>query len=136
MEEKNGLALSALLDGCLVVEDQSVIRIDLEETLRGFGFRNVHGASTSEAAAKIAANAEIRFAILDYELGCGTSVHVAEALVAKGIPAVFLTAYGAGVDLPESLAHLQVLAKPFSAEFLEQALRKALGGISERSGGR
>jgi len=136
MEDKNGLAPPALLDGCLVVEDQSVIRIDLEETLRGFGFRNVHGASTSEAAARIAANSEIRCAILDYELGCGTSVHVAEALVAKGIPAVFLTAYGTGVELPPSLAHLQVLAKPFSAELLERALRKALGGICEGSAGR
>lgn len=136
MDDKNSLAASWLLDGCLVVEDQSIIRIDLEETLRGFGFRNVHGASTSEAAAKIAATAEIRLAILDYELGCGTSVHVAEALVAKGIPAVFLTAYGAGVELPPGLAHLQVLAKPFSADLLAKALRKALEGISEDAGGR
>lgn len=136
MEDRNGLAHPALMDGCLVVEDQSIIRIDLEETLRGFGFRNVHGASTSEAAARIAASSEIRFAILDYELGSGTSLQVAEALVAKGIPAVFLTAYGAGVDLPPTLAHLPVLAKPFSAELLEEALRKALAGISEGHGGR
>ena len=136
MKETKGLAFAGLLDGCLVVEDQSIIRIDLEETLRGFGFRNVHGASTSEAAARIAASSEIRFALLDYELGSCTSLQVAEALVAKGIPAVFLTAYGTSVELPPGLAHLQVLAKPFSAELLEDALRKALEGISEGSAGR
>ncbi len=114
-----------LLDGCLVVEDDSIIRLDIEETLRGFGIRCVLGASTIEAAAQIVDKASVRFAVLDYEVGRSNTVAVAGQLVAKGIPAVFLTAYGRGIELPPALAHLQVISKPFSSALLAEALLKA-----------
>ncbi len=66
-----------LLDMCLVVEDDSIIRLDIEETLRGFGFRCVLGAATLEAAAEIAETNTLRFAVLDYEVERGnTLVHL------------------------------------------------------------
>ena len=76
-----------LLGTCLVVEDDSIIRLDIEETLRGFGFSCVLGASTLEAAADIAATAAIGFAVLDYEIGRCNTVALAEQLRAKGVPA-------------------------------------------------
>lgn len=115
-----------LLDRCLVVEDDSIIRIDLEATLRGFGLRHVHAAPTVEAAQSIIANAEIRFAVLDYNVGNVNTVAMAEALAARGVPALFLTAYGTSVELPPSLSHLQVLSKPFSTDLLAAAMLKEL----------
>ena len=50
MDNPLGSAPVELFDACLVVEDDSIIRLDIEETLRGFGLRCVHGASTLEAA--------------------------------------------------------------------------------------
>lgn len=115
-----------LLDQCLVVEDNSIIRLDLEETLKGFGLKHVHGASTLEAAAAIIAASPIRFAVLDYNVGTSNTVAMAEALAASGVPALFLTAYGTAVELPPGLAHLQVLAKPFSSDLLAEAMLREL----------
>jgi hypothetical protein len=51
---------------------------------------------------------------------------VAEQLVSKGVPAMFLTAYGHGIELPQTLMHLQVISKPFSSALLAEAILKAL----------
>ena len=123
-----------LLDACLVVEDDSIIRLDLEETLKDFGLTTVHGASSLEAAADILASAPIRFAVLDFNVGSGNTLGVAQALAAKGIPAMFLTAYGASVELPPGLLHLQVLAKPFSSDSLAQALLNELAKATPAAG--
>jgi response regulator NasT len=113
---------SGLLGTCLVVEDDSIIRLDIEETLRGFGFSCVIGASTLEAAAELAATASLGFAVLDYEIGRCNTVALAEQLLARGVPLVFLTAHGDGVELPPSLAGLQVVGKPYSSGMLADAL--------------
>lgn len=120
-----------LLDACLVVEDDSIIRLDIEETLRSFGIRCVIGASTIDAAAQIVETASLGFAVLDYEVGRSNTVSIAGQLVAKGIPAVFLTAYGKGIELPPGLTHLQVISKPFSSALLAEALLKAFEAMNE-----
>lgn len=118
------------LDHCLVVEDDSMIRLDLEQTLKGFGLEHVHGASTLEGAAAIVESEPIRFAVLDYVVGGSNTVAVAEALAARGVPVLFLTAYGKSVELPAGLAHLQVLSKPFSSDLLAAAMLRELAGLS------
>lgn len=135
MEQRLRSARVELLDPCLVVEDDSIIRLDLEETLKGFGLRHVHGASTLEDAARIIASSSIRFAVLDYNVGSRNTVAVAEALTARGVPALFLTAYGTSADLPPSLAHLQVLAKPFSSDLLAEAMLRELRGLAAGQAG-
>lgn len=135
MEQCLRSARVELLDQCLVIEDDSIIRLDLEETLRGFGLKHVHGASTLEAAARIIAASPIRFAVLDYNVGHSNTVAMAEALAARGVPALFLTAYGTSVELPASLAHMQVLSKPFSADLLAEALLRELQALGSASPG-
>jgi two-component SAPR family response regulator len=80
-------------------------------------------------ATRIIASSEIRFAVLDYSVGSANTVEMAEALSAAGIPALFLTAYGKAVELPESLAHMQVLAKPFSTDLLAEAILKEIDKV-------
>ena len=43
---------------------------------------------------------------------------------------MFLTAYGAGVELPQTLSHLPVLSKPFTSQLLAEALL-ALGDAEQ-----
>ncbi|MFN4140847.1 response regulator [Aestuariivirga sp.] len=126
MEDLLRSAPADSLDCCLVVEDDSIIRLDLEEMLRSFGLRQVLGASSVAAARLIAETAGIRFAVLDYEVGRCNTLEIAETLASRGIPAMFLTGYGAGLELPDSLAHLPVLSKPFTAELLAEALLRTL----------
>ncbi|MFO1132895.1 MAG: response regulator [Hyphomicrobiales bacterium] len=130
MERSLRSARVELLDQCLVVEDDSIIRLDLEETLRGFGLKNVHGASTLEVATAIIASSPIRFAVLDYVIGSSNTVAVAEVLAARGVPTLFLTAHGKSVELPAGLAHLQVLSKPFSSDLLAAAILKELAALT------
>lgn len=130
MDDSFASAPVELLETCLVVEDDPIIRLDLEETLRGFGFRCVLGASTLEAAEEIAATAAIGFAVLDYEIGQRNTVALAEQLMAKGLPVVFLTAHGHGIELPPSLVSLQVVAKPYSSSTLAEALLRALEAVA------
>lgn len=132
---KNPLASAAAGQpvACLVVEDDSLIRLDLEETLRDFGIPCVFGAATAEGAVQIIETADIRFAVLDYELARGNTEELAALLVARGIPAVFLTAYGEGLALPASLRHLKVISKPYSPLLLAEALRAALATLCELS---
>ena len=54
---------------------------------------------------------------------------ITPVLTAKGIPALFLTAYGTSVDLPPNLSHVQVLAKPFSSDLLAEAMLKELDKV-------
>ena len=56
----------------------------------------------------------------------GNTVDLAEQLVARGIPAVVPHRPWRGIDLPPSLRHLQVIAKPFSSAILADALLAAL----------
>jgi CheY-like chemotaxis protein len=122
---------AGLLGTCLVVEDDSIIRLDIEETLRGFGFSCVLGASTLEAAADLAATAALAFAVLDYEIGRCNTVALAEQLLARGVPLVFLTAHGQGVELPPSLAGLQVVGKPYSSAMLAEALLRTFAATGQ-----
>lgn len=119
-------AMAGALDKCLVVEDDPIILLDLAETLKDFGWRHVLGVSTLEAAKQIIAESEIRFALLDFDLGGSNTVPLAEELAAKGIPAMFLTAYGNSISLPEGLAHMRVLGKPFSPDLLAEAMKHEL----------
>jgi CheY-like chemotaxis protein len=118
-------------DACLVVEDDSIIRLDLEQTLRDFGFASVIGASGVDAARRAAGTARICLAVLDHEMGRGNTLELAEQLVAEGIPTVFLSAHGEAIGLPPALAHIDVVAKPFDPALLAQALHSAMARSPE-----
>lgn len=133
MDNPLASALPELLGTCLVVEDDSIIRLDLEETLRGFGFKCVIGAATLEAAAGLASARTFGFAVLDFELGRDNTIPIAELLAQRGVAAVFLSAHGERIDLPPALRHLQVIGKPFSSALLSDAILRALGLAGQTS---
>lgn len=125
MDNLSASAPTGRLPGCLVVEDDPIIRLDLEETLKGFGFGFVMGAATLEVAAGIASAGGIGFAILDYELGQYNTISLAESLIAQGVAVIFLSAHRA-IDLPPLLQHAGVIAKPFTSAIMRDAVISAL----------
>ena len=63
-------------------------------------------------------------AVLDVNLGAETSVPVARALRASGVPFVFATGYGSDFSLPEDLSGVPVVNKPYDiAEILRKLPR-------------
>jgi DNA-binding NtrC family response regulator len=117
------------LEPCLVVEDDSIILLDIEQTLKQFGLNDIRTATTASKGEALSEEKDIRLAILDYDLGpLGNSERLAERLSGHGVSVIFLTAYGSNVELPSSLQHIPVLAKPFSTEMLAKMLAKIGAG--------
>jgi DNA-binding response OmpR family regulator len=122
---------TTMLEPCLVVEDDSIILLDLENTLRQFGFNDLRTATTLSKAQILAADPGIRFAILDYALGKSNSLDIAETLTARCTPVIFLTAYGEDVELPPVLSNVPVLSKPFTTAQLAKVLKSAISAATQ-----
>jgi CheY-like chemotaxis protein len=117
----------ALLSGkrALIVEDEAMVAMLLEDCLQEIGCLVAATASRLDEALALAGSAAIDFAILDLNLNGKLSYPVADALVARGIPFVFSTGYGAGA-LPPHFQRVPTIGKPFDPQELEDAVASAL----------
>jgi CheY-like chemotaxis protein len=109
----------------LVVEDEYLIRMLLEDMLADLGYEIAAAVGTIAEASDIAANGEFNVAILDVNLDGAESYPVADILVKRGLPFVFVTGYGEG-SLPEPYRGRPALPKPFQAEQLNTMLARML----------
>jgi CheY-like chemotaxis protein len=110
-----------LLDGqrILVVEDEAVIALMIQDVLAGAGAIVVGPAATLAEALELMELDSIDGAILDYKLPDGTSLPVADALSARGMPFVFASGYDAN-SIDRRYTGAPKLAKVFDrAELLE-----------------
>ncbi|NYZ62170.1 response regulator [Luteimonas deserti] len=105
----------------LVVEDESILAMLLEDFLLELGHRAPTIACTVCQALETLAARDVRFAILDINLGGETSFPVADRLDALGIPYIFTTGYGAA-GVPERLRSRYILQKPYGADDLRRAI--------------
>lgn len=109
----------------LLVEDESLVTMLIQDTLTDFGCEVVGIASRFDDAVAKARTLAFDIAILDVNLNGLRTFPIAEIIVARGIPIVFATGYGAG-SVPEPLSGVPVLQKPFASADLEEAMRAAL----------
>jgi CheY-like chemotaxis protein len=114
----------------LLVEDQSLIALDTEELLRQLGASDVRLSPDATHAILALGAFKPDAAILDFNLGEGTSELVADHLSALGVPFVFATGYGDNVMIPERLRHVPVVRKPVSASILAAQIEKARQALS------
>lgn len=105
----------------LLVEDNMIIAMDGEDALRDMGANVFTAASVGRAHEAIALH-PIDLAVLDYNLGKETSLPVADLLAERGVPFLFATGYGDGLDLPERFGDVVLLKKPYSGVTLAQAI--------------
>ena len=131
MEDKEEKKISAhdgegLIAGkrALVVEDSSLIALDAEEKMIDLGAREVILAASNRAALNAIENEEVDIAMLDFNLGNETSVPVAEALRAAGLPFVFASGYGPDGTIPEEFAEIPLVLKPYSQQQIAEAFAK------------
>ncbi|WP_420384080.1 HWE histidine kinase domain-containing protein [Novosphingobium sp.] len=102
----------------LLVEDQALIAMDTEDTLRKLGAGMVRlAANVAQSKDEIAA-ALPDFAVLDYNLGHETSAEVADMLADLSVPFLFVTGYGDNVIIPDRFKHMPIVRKPVSATAL------------------
>lgn len=110
----------------LVVEDEALIGMLIEDMLGDIGCKCVDVAPSVEAALEALKSAAPDFAMLDINLNGKRSFPVADVLLTRKIPFVFLSGYGSrGLD--EAYAGARILQKPFQLGDLETALEDVLG---------
>jgi CheY-like chemotaxis protein len=105
----------------LVVEDEYLIRMLLEDMLTDLGHTIAGAVGTIAEAKELATTGEFDCAVLDVNLDGQEIFPVADILIKRGLPFVFVTGYGEG-SLPQAYRGRPTLQKPFQAERLEQTL--------------
>ena len=109
----------------LVVEDESMIRLLIEDMLDDLGHTLAGEASSINEALILAREAEFDIAILDVDLSGQPIAPVVEILVARALPFVFATGYGLH-GVPGRYRNTPTLQKPFDADALQQAINAVI----------
>ncbi len=107
----------------LVVEDNIIIALDTEESLKSIGVGSVDIASHTEAALAAIADNPPDFAIVDFNLGDTSSLAVTEELARRTIPFVLATGYSEMSEESGRLGAIGIVRKPYGREEIEQALQ-------------
>ena len=100
----------------LILEDETLIALDIEATLREAGYARLHVSTDADEADRYLDAATPGVALLDVNLGRGrTSFDLGKRLRSRGCPIVFMSGYStAEAALPSSLSDAPCLPKPFS----------------------
>ena len=106
----------------LVVEDESLVAMDIEDAIGGLGHDVVGPIAELHEALAAAADGALCCAILDINIRGGLSYPVADILLERGVPVLLLSGYYEAT-LPERLHGVTLLAKPFTGEQLETEIR-------------
>jgi signal transduction histidine kinase/ActR/RegA family two-component response regulator/HAMP domain-containing protein len=115
----------------MLVEDDPTVRVVTARMLRELGYTVLEAGSASEAR-NVATTADGRIDLLltDVVMPGGSGRELAEALTLArpGLPVVFMSGYTADVVLRQGIVQDKVafLSKPFTADALAAALRRAL----------
>jgi light-regulated signal transduction histidine kinase (bacteriophytochrome)/CheY-like chemotaxis protein len=115
-----GLPLSGL--DILLVEDSLLIALDAEAMLIDLGAAHVEVAGTVAEALACLARRPCGVAVLDVNLGQGTSIPVADELARRNIPFLFASGYNDKSVLPKRFSHVRMVGKPYSPSALESAI--------------
>ena len=98
----------------LLVEDDPLIRIDLETSLAELGAIVTAASDVRKALIALEAS-KPDFAVLDFELSAETSEPIAEAARVRNIPFLYLSGYSEHDERFSRWPGIRVLAKPLSA---------------------
>lgn len=123
---------AAPIGHALIVEDNMIAALDAADILKQAGAATVHTASAVADALALLDRYPIGFALLDVNLGDGTSLPVAERLAADGVLFILVTGYGDASRVLDGYPPARVISKPFTEETLLKNLREALSEAGQR----
>ena len=112
----------------VVAEDESLIRMDIVETLRSQGFDVVGEAGDGLKAIELAKQLLPDLMVMDIKMPDMDGLSAAEQIAKLRIPVVFLTAFNQQelVSRASEVGAMAFLVKPFSPEDLLPAIEVAL----------
>jgi CheY-like chemotaxis protein len=109
----------------LLVEDDPLIRLDLETSLVELGAIVTAAPNVGKALEALDGSA-LDFAVLDFELGAETSEPIAQAAQARNIPFLYLSGYSEYDERFARWPEIRVLAKPLSVARIARGIEAAL----------
>jgi CheY-like chemotaxis protein len=130
-------ARTTSLDGLriLVGEDEYLVARDLERTLLDAGCAQVMLAPSIADCEHVRAHTALDATVLDLRLRDGDAGDFARTLRADGTPVLFITGYDEST-IPEDLADVPLLAKPFQRPQLLDRLKEVLAARPSAEGPR
>ena len=108
----------------LVVEDEELIGMMLADLLEELGAAVAGPVGSVAEAVRLVEQEALTGALLDLSLRGETAYPVADRLLERAVPYVFITGYGQGHVAPRH-AHVPVLTKPFGPDQLAGVLARA-----------
>ena len=113
----------------LVVEDETLIRLDLEGTLHEGGYSTLGVASGEDAIAELESNSDIRALVTDINLaGKKTGWDVARRAreIFDELPVVYVSSVSADDWSSKGVPKSQMIQKPFAPAQITTAISQAL----------
>ena len=112
----------------VVAEDESLIRMDIVETLKGQGFEVIGEAGDGKRAIELATALQPDLMVMDIKMPDMDGLSAAEQIAKLRIPVVFLTAFNQQelVTRASEVGAMAFLVKPFSPDDLLPAIEIAL----------
>jgi response regulator RpfG family c-di-GMP phosphodiesterase len=98
----------------------------IADFLREIGYRVIGPFTKTEDGIQVAKTARVSAAVLDVNIGGEEIYPLAECLVRRNIPFVFVTGYGAD-SIDRRFSDVAVLQKPVDRELLRRVLATRLG---------
>ena len=119
----------------LVAEDESIIRLDIVETLREYGFDVIAEAGDGEAAVALATEHKPDVIVMDIKMPKMDGIEAAEKISSLKIPVVLLTAFSQRelVERASEAGAMAYVVKPFSPNDLLPAIEIALSRHAQLS---
>jgi light-regulated signal transduction histidine kinase (bacteriophytochrome)/CheY-like chemotaxis protein len=110
----------------LLVEDNMLIAMEAEDMLIELGAVRVILASTITEAEQLLDRHSFQFAMLDINVGRGTSFDLATKLGAVGTPFIFATGYGDELAIAGRKGSEVVIQKPYERDHLARAVKQVM----------
>ena len=110
----------------LLVEDEVIIAMMLEDMIIKLEGVAIGPATSARTGMEMARAENFDAAVLDVNLGDGTSMEIADLLVQRHIPFILATGYGATT---QNAHKVPILQKPYMVRDLELALSQIFFGV-------
>ena len=118
-----GRPVNGAIPSVMIVEDEMLVALDLQESIRSLGYAVVGPYGRLSEAIEGAETQVIDFAILDLNLNGEMTYDLAESLEKRGIPIVFTTGYESDA-INTRIGNCRVLNKPVVKDALASVLRE------------
>ncbi|CAB9494630.1 HWE histidine kinase domain-containing protein [Alteromonas macleodii] len=111
-----------ILTSAYIVEDNLLISLDLKKHLKQLGIDKIDIFGDISSARAALAKGKPSMMFLDVHLGNENTFQLGIEIQKLSIPFLFITGYGAAIELPEELSDVDILTKPVDTTLLKRSI--------------